>query len=321
MKLQIIKKNILNKLKKNNLKIGVRLLVIFISMTIFVSCFDSKINNKSESVSNTNANNLIYSSYSKLEIDFPEKPEVNTIEHGQIEFNSDLDTFNISNNIIREKILYIGKFNKRYSLEELKKKKLDSFILINQKKPVYFKMIFNKEGEFYLGGYLKDNVILKNYYNDGVDQKRSIEIEINKKVTAVKKYVERETKNNRFRILLRFPDTLMIQNKHYGQIVYKSDLDTIELNENNKRATVFHVGKFKNTRDIVQLEGKTTDTFRIRDDRKYIPFGITFDKEGEFILDGFVEDIVLLKNYNKSGVARVITKLHKISKKVTVVKE
>ena len=257
---------------------------------------------------------------SKLIVEFPNKPVLNIEENGVIQYKSDLDTILLNENNSRATILHMGVLDKKYSIEELKKMPLDRFDVSKDK---YFpiRFTFDKEGEYVLNGYIEDKVFLKNHYQDSTSLSLLHEIGVSKKITVVKEYTPGDEKDDKLRVLLRFPDKSKINIDQYGEIIYKSYLDTIQLTEEDRRATVFFFGYYSKVHSILELEGKTIDSFRIRDDREYIPFGVTFEQEGEFILDGYVEDMVFLDNYYGEGNGRLITEQHKISKKVTVVKE
>ncbi len=292
-------------------KININILLLLV-IVLVTSCDNSEGRTTITRISSTTKNILV---------DFTNKPVLNSSEIGNIRYKSNLDTFELNKNTLRARVLYIGQFKKTPPIEELKKMTLDSFSVINKKEDVAFNFTFDKVGEFELGGYFKDIVILTNYNKDGSDLKITHEIEIRKKVTVVKEYTDGDEKNDISRTLLRFNTNSIVNQPRYGEIIYKSELDSIKLSEEDERTIAFHFGKFKNVRTIPELEGKTTEAYGISKNENVIPFWVTFEEEGEFILDGFVEDIVFLKNYNTSGDARMITNQTKISKKVTVVKE
>ena len=257
---------------------------------------------------------------SKLIVEFPNKPVLNIEEKGVIQYKSDLDTILLNENNSRATILHMGVLDKKYSIEELKKMPLDSFAVSKDRSiPIWY--TFDKEGEYVLNGYVEDIAHMKKYYKDGTSLTLLHEIGVSKKITVVKEYTPGDEKDDKLRVFLRFRDNPRLNVSEYGEVIYKSYLDTIQLKEKDVRVTNFVFGKFKKVRSVPELENITTGAYRILEDEKIIPFKVTFDKEGEFILDGFVEDIVILKNYNTSGDARMITLQTKISKKVTVVKE
>ena len=284
---------------------------------IIVLLFNSCIN----SVSKEETEEVVILTNSKLTVVFPDKPVKNSSEIGEIYLESDIDTIKLNSNVLKMKTFYVGAFKKKHTLEEYKKMSLDSFVVLKEKKVIPFTLTFEQEGEFYLGGYYRDLVLLKNHYKDGSDKLLSIESEVNKKVTVVKNYTIGDEDNDKIRALLRFHTKNKINKEKYGEIIYKSYLDTIRLTDKDIRSVIFYFDIFDKEHVIPELEGKTSYARRILDDKKVIPFNVTFHKEGEFILDGYVEDIVFLGNYYKDGNSRMITKQTKISKKVTVVKE
>ncbi len=280
-------------------------------LLVFISCgnYVKKIENTITTINN-----------SELIIEFPNKPVINIEEIGAIQYKSDLDTIVLNQNNLRGTILYLGKFKNQHTIEELKAMTLDSFP-IQKGGIIPFKFNFKDTGGYILDGYIKDIVLLKKHNEDGSSKAITHQVKVSKKITVVKEYTQGDEELDNVRVLLRFPDKTRVNFEEYGEIIYKSYLDTINLTTKDLRTTSFVFGKFKNVRTISELEGKTTDGYNISKTEKVIPFGVTFDKEGEFILDGYVEDIVLLNNYNNQNDTRMITEKTKISKKVTVVKE
>ncbi len=296
-----------------NLKINSKIVAIFI-LVIISSCINSTKEDEIVKAKLTKATNL------ELTFDFPNKPELGASEFGKVKYKSDLDTINLKKDDRRITLLCLGNFKKSYSIEELKKKPLDTFPAdINGDIP--FWLTLKEEGEFVLDGYILDLVYLKEN-----DEKKGIktianETKISKKVTVVKEYTVGDEKNDNLRVFIRLKDKIFAKEEEYGEVIYKSYLDTIQLKEKDMRIVVFHFGVFKETHSISELKGKTTDSFRISKKGGYIPFNVTFDKGGEFVLEGYVDEMVFIENRKADVLGRMITQQTKISKKVTVVKE
>ncbi len=267
----------------------------------------------------TNKNKTIAKiSNSKLTIDFPKNPEINASEYGEVQFTSDLDTIELNEKRERIRVLYVGKFKETPTIEELKKMPLDSFVLKNKKTPIPFHITFDEEGEYELGGYLKETIITKNFYDNVGDQTRTVEIRIRKKVTPVKKHTMTSEEVDKQRVFLRFPKTHKLNTDEYGEIFYKVYLDTLKLKENETRSTVFHYGVFKKANSIEDLKGNTTYSCKIIKDKNSIPFKVNFNEEGEFVFDGYIEDVI---SQNKDSITSSISKQIKISKQIIVTKE
>lgn len=119
---------------------------------------------------------------------------------------------------------------------------------------------------------------------------------------------------------LSFIDKPNVNSIEYGKLEYHSELDTIKLKENDFRSVRFYVGTFKHQNSIETLKKKKLDTFIMLDEkRRIIPFDITFVKEGNQVIDGYIEDKVFLENYYGDGKTRIITHEIKVVRKVDVI--
>jgi hypothetical protein len=114
-----------------------------------------------------------------------------------------------------------------------------------------------------------------------------------------------------------------LNNNYVGKIIPDLALDTITINKNNTRSTALFLGKFNKQYKISDLEKmhKYLDTFvnPIENSNDTIYFDYKFDKTGTFYLDGYIQDLVLLKNYYPDGKARIITDFIKFSKEIKVI--
>ncbi len=116
-----------------------------------------------------------------------------------------------------------------------------------------------------------------------------------------------------------------VNNNYAGKIIPDLNLDTIDLNQNTTRSTALFLGKFKKQHTISELEKmhNSLDTFvsPLGKENDTIYFNYKFDSTGKFYLDGYIQDLVLLKNYYPDGRARVITNLIKVSEKIKVIEQ
>jgi len=126
---------------------------------------------------------------------------------------------------------------------------------------------------------------------------------------------------------LVLPDTVFINEKYYGQINYKNDLDTIttSLEDINKYRFIDYYFTItdkilKNDKDLLKIVNDTA----YADNNSKIPiYKIIFNKLGENYIDGIIKDEVII---SKGGVLkdgskgdRIITNEARLTKKVFVI--
>jgi len=113
-------------------------------------------------------------------------------------------------------------------------------------------------------------------------------------------------------------------NKEYiGKIIMEHGFDSIALKENDKRNKSLYLLQSDKILTVEYLESKKDNLPRfgeIEENNDTLYFTYEFKKEGEFYLEGIVDDAVLIKNYYKDGSSRLLNNITKISEKVTVTK-
>lgn len=116
---------------------------------------------------------------------------------------------------------------------------------------------------------------------------------------------------------VQFPDTVIVGKKNKGLIKYSSPLDTIKLSNNDRRYTWLYVKGHKDTLSLKELFKIEHDTFAMISDGKIPLYDFVFNKTGENYIDGYIEDQVVIDNFDKEK-SRIITETSRIKKKVFV---
>lgn len=116
-----------------------------------------------------------------------------------------------------------------------------------------------------------------------------------------------------------FPDTVLVDKIYEGEIEYESELDTINLPNEDERFIFLYIttqkGSFKDIEAIKKVEH---EVFKI-DKNGIIAFRFKFKNTGVNYFNGMIEDMVILNNHYKDGKARIITHLTEIKKEVFVI--
>ncbi|KAA1240795.1 hypothetical protein [Aquimarina sp. RZ0] len=121
------------------------------------------------------------------------------------------------------------------------------------------------------------------------------------------------------RLTIKIKDIHRKDSLEYGEIVYKSKImDTLQLKKNDKRYLWFHYGIYDKPYNIDDLKGKTTESYEAIND-SVIPFDSKYSKPGVYYLEGYIEEVFLLPEYDENGNMRKLDNFIKISKKIKIV--
>ncbi|MFC5044526.1 hypothetical protein ACFSTE_15250 [Aquimarina hainanensis] len=107
---------------------------------------------------------------------------------GKIILKSDLDSIKLGDKDLKSRVLYLGKFKKRFSISELEKmhSKLDTFGYIEEDNDtIYFDYNFTNKGKYFLDGYIEEEVLLDNFYKDGKSRLITNKIKFSKKIRVI----------------------------------------------------------------------------------------------------------------------------------------
>ena len=122
------------------------------------------------------------------------------------------------------------------------------------------------------------------------------------------------------RLIIHIQDKYIVDSLEYGELIYKSEiLDTFKLGKNDKRYLWFSFGIFDTPKSVKQLQKQeeVLESYNAIND-SVIPFDSKAIKRGEHYLEGYIEETFLLPEYYKTGDAKKITNLIKVSKKIIV---
>jgi hypothetical protein len=148
----------------------------------------------------------------------------------------------------------------------------------------------------------------------GLEVDDSIENDFSSKVDSVG--MDSDSISSEY-FILKFPDKVVFEKFHRGDLEYHSNLDTISLSKEDRRYTYFYANTFDKELTIEELKKKPLDTF-VMLENNWIPFKTKFNKLGTQRLDGYIEDKVILDNYYSNGNARIITYEVRVIKEVEV---
>ena len=112
--------------------------------------------------------------------------KIYTNEYGALIYDSDLDTLSLKDSDFRSIRLYLGVFKNDFSISELKKQQLDTFVKIDQDSDkIPFLINHDEKGEFIISGFIEDKIFLNHYL--GTDKTRIIskEIKFSKKTNFI----------------------------------------------------------------------------------------------------------------------------------------
>jgi len=132
-------------------------------------------------------------------------------------------------------------------------------------------------------------------------------------------------KTVKFRFL--FPDTVYVGKSYTGKILYKSSLDSITTSFDdtvNSRYIVYYMTKSDNINYTPEyLKTITKDTFGAKDNRTIELADIKFTEAGNFYLDGFINDYIIIdtnKRKNENNKVRYIEWVTRATHKVVAIK-
>ncbi len=111
-----------------------------------------------------------------------------------------------------------------------------------------------------------------------------------------------------------FPDTLILNKKYKGYVLYSSLFDTLNLKLVKDRYINLYIKGNDRKTEYSELKKIEHDTFVIYEDT--IRFIVNFDKLGKNYLNGFIEDEVYIEN--KDSTVRIINKIIPFHKEVFV---
>jgi len=121
------------------------------------------------------------------------------------------------------------------------------------------------------------------------------------------------------RLSIKIKDIHRKDSLEYGEIIYKSKImDTFGLKKNDKRYLWFHFGIYDRPYNVDDLKGKTTASYKAVND-SVIPFDSKYNKSGDYYLEGYIEEVFLLPEYDENGNMRKIDNFIKVSKEIKII--
>jgi hypothetical protein len=138
----------------------------------------------------------------------------------------------------------------------------------------------------------------------------------NLKILNSKSNVEK-TESLKDTIILNTPNELSVNKIFKAKLKFESVLDSINLNNDDKRFTVFYlsIDSFE-VSDLDQLKLIKHKAF-VLEEKGEIELDLIFENVGLNYITGIIEDEVYLDNY-KDGKTRIITHLIKIVKEINI---
>ena len=120
------------------------------------------------------------------------------------------------------------------------------------------------------------------------------------------------------KVNINLPSSIPVDKYIEGEILYKSNFDTLKLNENERRYITLYLAKSKNRiQSINELKKMQMDTF-VSISNNIIPiFDLKFNEKGEMFLEGFIIDEIYLNNTDQE-VYKVKTLETKITHSIIV---
>lgn len=129
---------------------------------------------------------------------------------------------------------------------------------------------------------------------------------------------ENYTKKNILEYSIFFYDTVYRNKSYEGYIKYKSNFDTINSKQGDRRFTLYYAkSTSKLTSEYSEIKMQTLDTFGSKNNNE-IPIKFNFKNLGKNYVDGFIEDQILVPTKDSTKV-RVITQDARITFKVFVI--
>lgn len=130
---------------------------------------------------------------------------------------------------------------------------------------------------------------------------------VNPKIDSSRFLIKMQTKQNK-------------GDNEYGEIIYKPEImDTLQLKQNDFRKVYFSYKISKSQGAIEDLEVEKLDFHyaALKNKDSVIPFRVKINEVGEYYIEGFVTDSIVLHEYYGDK-SRIITKKIKVSEKVTI---
>ncbi len=108
-----------------------------------------------------------------------------SLEYGEIIYKSPImDTLKLRKSDKRYLWFHFGIYNKQQDIRKLEGQTSESYRAINDS-VIPFKSKYNKEGAFYLEGYVEETILLHDYYKNGNMRKINRHIKISKKIKVI----------------------------------------------------------------------------------------------------------------------------------------
>jgi len=120
-----------------------------------------------------------------------------------------------------------------------------------------------------------------------------------------------------------FYNEIKINKEYIGKIIMEHAFDSIKLNPKDVRSKSLYLVQSEKLLSIEYLDKNKEDLPRfgeIEENNDTLYFTYEFKEEGEFLLEGLIDDAVFLDNYYGDGKGRLLNNLTKISEKVIVTK-
>jgi len=154
-----------------------------------------------------------------------------------------------------------------------------------------------------------------------VKQKQNPEVNTSEKVDVSTKIdsigFDQDTTGTEY-FILKFPKKVVLNKAQRGDLWFHSHYnDSIKLSKEDRRWVYFYANTFDRRMTLEELKKTSLDTFVMLED-KWIPFKLKFDQVGKHRIDGYIEEIILLKNYYPNGDARMITNDIRVIREVEV---
>ncbi|NQX85439.1 MAG: hypothetical protein HRT67_05980 [Flavobacteriaceae bacterium] len=117
-----------------------------------------------------------------------------------------------------------------------------------------------------------------------------------------------------------FPDSVYINENFYGHIKYDSSLDSLNLDDIDTRFTLFYLTNEKEVSSLDEIKKLKHNVFIDTTGSGHFSFKIIFDKYGENILSGVVEDKIFFKQTDENESFLIRTKETIVTKDIRVIK-
>ncbi len=123
----------------------------------------------------------------RLIVKIQNKYLLDSLEYGEIIYKSPaMDTLVLKEKDKRFLWFHFGIYNQPQDIKQLQGHTIESYKAINDS-VIPFDSKHNKEGTYYLEGYIEETILLHNYYNTGDMRKISNLVKVSKKIIVVDK--------------------------------------------------------------------------------------------------------------------------------------